>query len=72
MALTNYLLQTVICVTIFIGYGFGQFGRFGAFYSTLIALAIFAVQIWSATLWLDTSHTGRWSGFGGSLRTENG
>jgi len=52
MALTNYLLQTVICVTIFYGYGFGQFGRFGAFNSTLIALAIFAIQIVISSLWL--------------------
>ncbi|PYS90185.1 MAG: hypothetical protein DMF62_05635, partial [Acidobacteria bacterium] len=52
MALTNYLLQTVICVTIFYGYGFGQFGRFGAFNSTLIALAIFAIQIVISALWL--------------------
>ena len=52
MALTNYLLQTVICVTIFYGYGFGLFGRFGAFYSTLIALAIFVFQIALSSLWL--------------------
>ncbi|HLG13492.1 MAG TPA: DUF418 domain-containing protein [Blastocatellia bacterium] len=52
MALTNYLLQTVICVLIFYGYGFGQFGRFGATTATLIALAIFMCQILMSALWL--------------------
>ena len=52
MALTNYLLQTIICVTIFYGYGFGLFGRFGALRSTLIALAIFLFQIAFSTIWL--------------------
>jgi uncharacterized protein len=52
MALTNYLLQTVICVFIFYGYGFGQFGRFGARAATLIALAIFLFQIFVSALWL--------------------
>lgn len=52
MALTNYLLQTVTCITMFYGYGFGQFGRFGATASTLIALGIFLVQIFISTLWL--------------------
>lgn len=52
MALTNYLLQTVICVTLFYGYGFGLFGRFGALESTLIALAIFACQIVLSSVWL--------------------
>lgn len=52
MALTNYLLQTVICVLIFYGYGFGQFGRFGARTVTLIALAIFLFQILVSALWL--------------------
>jgi uncharacterized protein len=52
MALTNYLLQTVICVLIFYGYGFGQFGRFGAGAATLIALAIFLFQILMSALWL--------------------
>lgn len=52
MALTNYLMQTIVCVTIFYGYGFGQFGRFGAVWATLIGLAIFAVQIVISSFWL--------------------
>jgi uncharacterized protein len=52
MALTNYLLQTVICVIIFYGYGFGQFGNFGALAATLIALGIFLFQIFLSGLWL--------------------
>ncbi|MDT4896169.1 MAG: uncharacterized protein QOH25_1246 [Acidobacteriota bacterium] len=53
MALTNYLLQTVICILIFYGYGFGQFGRIGATTATLIALAIFLFQILMSALWLN-------------------
>lgn len=52
MALTNYLLQTAICVTIFYGYGFGLFGRFGAFHATLIAIGIFAFQVLASSVWL--------------------
>ncbi len=52
MALTNYLLQTLVCVFIFYGYGFGQFGRFGATKATLIALAIYLFQIFMSALWL--------------------
>jgi uncharacterized protein len=52
MALTNYLLQTIVCVTIFYGYGFGQFGKVGALSATLIALGIFAVQIVLSNIWL--------------------
>jgi uncharacterized protein len=52
MALTNYLLQTVICVLIFYGYGFRQFGRIGAGAATLIALAIFLFQVLMSAMWL--------------------
>jgi len=52
MALTNYLLQTVICVFLFYGYGFGLFGRLGATAATMIALGIFLAQIALSTLWL--------------------
>jgi uncharacterized protein len=53
MALTNYLLQTVICVTIFYGYGFGKFGTVGALKATAVAIAIFLVQIVLSSLWLS-------------------
>jgi uncharacterized protein len=52
MALTNYLLQTVVCVTLFYGYGFGMFGKVGALQATLIALTIFAAQIVLSSIWL--------------------
>lgn len=52
MALTNYLMQTVICVLIFYGYGFGYFGNVGAVQATLIALAIFGFQIFASAMWL--------------------
>lgn len=52
MALTNYLLQTLICVLIFYGYGLGWFGRFGARMATMTALSIFLFQILLSSLWL--------------------
>ena len=52
MALTNYLMQTVICVVIFYGYGFGLVGTMGAAKATLIALTIFAFQVVLSNLWL--------------------
>ena len=45
MALTNYLIQTIICVFIFYGYGFGLFGSIGAATATLIAFTILGFQI---------------------------
>jgi len=52
MALTNYLMQTVICVLIFYGYGLGQYGKVRALSATLLAFAIFLFQILFSTLWL--------------------
>jgi uncharacterized protein len=52
MALTNYIMQTVICVTIFYGYGLGLFGTIGATAATSIALVIFAFQTIVSTIWL--------------------
>lgn len=52
MALSNYLLQTLVCVTIFYGYGFGYFGRVGVTTGVALAAAIFALQIALSNWWL--------------------
>jgi len=46
MALTNYLMQSVICTTIFYGYGFGLFGKLTPLMVIPVAIVIFAFQVW--------------------------
>ncbi|MDI6769450.1 MAG: DUF418 domain-containing protein [Anaerolineales bacterium] len=49
MAITNYLMQTVICTTLFYGYGFGLFGKIGIAAGILLTAAVFAIElVWSA------------------------
>src|SRR5690606_11571961 len=52
MALTNYLLQTLISITMFYGIGFGLGGKLGFTLVLFIGLLIFALQIVFSTLWL--------------------
>jgi uncharacterized protein len=52
MALTNYLLQTIICTTIFYGHGFGQFGNFSRVQQILTVLAVWALQLIASPIWL--------------------
>ena len=51
-AFTNYILQTVICTTIFYGHGFGLFGRVERSGQALIVLAVWALQLAVSPLWL--------------------
>lgn len=51
MTLTNYLLQSLICIFVFYGIGFGLFGKVGATYAVLIAWAIFGLQIVFSRWW---------------------
>ena len=53
MALTNYLLHSIICVVLSYGFGFGLWWRIGASTAMLIALAIIAVQIPLSAWWLS-------------------
>ena len=53
MALTNYLMHSVICVTLSYGFGFGLWWRIGAAKATAIALIIIALQIPISALWLS-------------------
>ena len=52
MALTNYLLQTVICTTIFYGHGLGLFGRIDRAGQFVIVLGIWAFQLLASSAWL--------------------
>jgi uncharacterized protein len=52
MAISNYLLQTIICTTLFYGYGFGFYGRIGAASGVLLTIAIYALQIPVSVWWL--------------------
>jgi uncharacterized protein len=52
MALTNYLLQTVICTTIFYGHGFGLFGRVDRAGQLAIVVGIWAFQLLASSAWL--------------------
>lgn len=53
MALTNYLMHSIVCVVLSYGFGFGLWWRIGASTAMLIALAIIAVQIPLSAWWLS-------------------
>lgn len=52
MALTNYLLQSLVATTIFYGYGFGLFGQVGPALGLLLTLVIFTAQIPLSMWWM--------------------
>lgn len=52
MALTNYLLQSLICTTIFYSYGFGMFGTITPLEGILLTVLIFSLQIPLSIVWL--------------------
>ena len=52
MSLTNYLLQSVICTTLFYSYGLGLFGKVGPLLGLGPTIAIFAGQVVLSGWWL--------------------
>jgi uncharacterized protein len=52
MALTNYLTATVLCTTLFEGYGFGQFAALGRAQLYLVVLGVWCVQVVFSRLWM--------------------
>ena len=51
-AFSNYILQTIICTTIFYGHGFGLFGQVERSSLALIVIAIWVVQLPLSVVWL--------------------
>ena len=52
MALTNYLMQSVICGLVFYGYGLGLFGRLGAAAGLLVVAAVWLLELLWSPVWL--------------------
>ena len=70
MALTNYLLQSIICTLIFYNYGLGLYGTVGAAAGLGLALVIYLLQIPWSMWWLGRYRFGpmewlwRWLTYG--------
>ena len=52
MALTNYLMQSVVCTLVFYGYGLGWFGQMPRAWQAVFALALFVAQVLFSHAWL--------------------
>jgi len=52
MALTNYLLQSVVFVLLFFGYGLGLFGQVGTFGGLLLTIPVIVGEIFLSRWWL--------------------
>ena len=58
MALTNYLMQSIVQSVIFYGWGLGLFGEIPISLMLILSLAIFAAQILLSRWWLATHRFG--------------
>jgi len=53
MAFTNYLMQTIICTTIFYGFGFALYGKLERYETYYVVGAVWAFQIIFSNIWLQ-------------------
>jgi uncharacterized protein len=51
-AFSNYILQTLICTTIFYGHGLGYFGSVDRIHQVLLTFVIYTVQLAISPVWL--------------------
>jgi uncharacterized membrane protein YeiB len=52
MALSNYILQSVVCSFVFTGYGFALYGRLERYQLYYVVAACWAVSLAESPLWL--------------------
>ncbi len=73
MPLTNYLLQSLVCTTLFYGYGLGLLGRIGPAGGVVLAIVIWLLQLAGSGFWLARFRHGpaewlwRWLTYGRPL-----
>jgi uncharacterized protein len=53
MAFSNYIGQTLICTTIFYGFGFGLFGKLERYEWYMVVAGVWIFQIIFSTIWLQ-------------------
>lgn len=58
MALTNYLMQSLVCTLVFYGYGLDLFERMPRAWQPLFAIALFALQVLLSRWWLSRHRHG--------------
>jgi uncharacterized protein len=58
MALSNYLLQSVVCTTLYYSFGFGLYGRVNPLLGLVPTIAIYSVQVVLSVWWLRHFATG--------------
>ena len=58
MALTNYLMHSVVAGIVFYGYGFGLYGRLERFELLYIVIGIWIFQLIASPIWLDSFRYG--------------
>lgn len=51
-ALSNYLLQTIICTSLFYGYGLGWFGKTDRWQLVLIVIGVWIIQVVLTRVWM--------------------
>ena len=52
MALTNYLMQSLVFGLVFYGYGLGRFGAMSVTHALLLGLGVYAAQVAASAWWL--------------------
>jgi uncharacterized protein len=58
MALSNYLTHSIVCTTLFYGYGFGLFGTISRTGLAAIVVAIWVAQLVVSPIWLKSFRFG--------------
>lgn len=70
MALSNYLLQSIVATLIFYNYGLGLYSQIGPVFGLILVFIIYSLQIRLSKWWLDHYTTGpaewlwRWLSYG--------